>query len=62
MLRLNTLIFNRDKIKPINQKYPKSIMENTNTLDLITGGIALLILIGGMLMMFTTIFTTKKNK
>ena len=37
-------------------------MENTNTLDLITGGIALLILIGGMLMMFTTIFTTKKNK
>ena len=37
-------------------------MENTNTLDLVTGGIALLILIGGMLMMFTTIFTTKKNK
>ncbi len=62
MLRLYNLIFNRDKIKPINQKYPKSIMENTNTLDLITGGIALLILIGGMLMMFTTIFTTKKNK
>ena len=37
-------------------------MENTNTLDLVTGGIAFLILIGGMLMMFTTIFTTKKNK
>ncbi|BAY87050.1 hypothetical protein NIES267_65610 [Calothrix parasitica NIES-267] len=37
-------------------------MENTNILDLLTGGIALLILIGGMLMMFTTIFTTKKNK
>ena len=62
MLRRYNLIFNRDKIKPINQKYPKPIMENTNTLDLITGGIALLILIGGMLMMFTTIFTTKKNK
>jgi len=39
----------------------KLTMENTNTLDLITGGIALLILIGGMLMMFTTIFTTKNK-
>ncbi|AFY58946.1 hypothetical protein Riv7116_6620 [Rivularia sp. PCC 7116] len=34
-------------------------MENTNILDLVTAGIALLILIGGMLMMFTTVFTTK---
>jgi len=34
-------------------------MENTNVLDLVTGGIAILILIGGMLMMYTTIFTTK---
>ncbi len=36
-------------------------MENTNTLDLIAGGIGLLILVGGMLMMFTTIFTTKNR-
>jgi hypothetical protein len=31
-----------------------------STLDLITAGLALTILIGGMLMMFTTIFTTKR--
>jgi len=36
-------------------------MENTNVLDLVTGGIAILILIGGMLMMYTTIFTTKEK-
>ncbi|MDB9341950.1 hypothetical protein PN456_09990 [Nodularia spumigena CS-586/05] len=36
-------------------------MENTNLLDLITGGLAIAILIGGMLMMFTTVFTTKFN-
>jgi len=36
-------------------------MENTNVLDLVTGGIAILILIGGMLMMYTTIFTTKRK-
>jgi hypothetical protein len=35
-------------------------MDNSNTLDLITGGLAILILVGGMLMMFTTIFSTKK--
>ncbi len=34
-------------------------MDN-NTLDLITGGLAIAILVGGMLMMFTTIFSTKK--
>jgi hypothetical protein len=34
-------------------------MENTNTLDLITAGIALFIFLGGMLMMYTTVFTTK---
>jgi hypothetical protein len=34
-------------------------MENTNILDLVTAGIALLIFIGGLLMMYTTIFTTK---
>jgi hypothetical protein len=37
-------------------------MENSNLLDLITGGIAIAILLGGMLMMFTTVFTTKKSK
>lgn len=36
-------------------------MENTQILDLITGGIGLLILVGGILMMFTTIFTTKNR-
>ncbi|BAZ04857.1 hypothetical protein NIES3974_15010 [Calothrix sp. NIES-3974] len=32
---------------------------DTAKLDLITGGIAIAILIGGFLMMFTTVFTTK---
>ncbi|WP_265338672.1 MULTISPECIES: hypothetical protein [unclassified Nodularia (in: cyanobacteria)] len=36
-------------------------MENSNLLDLITGGLAIAILIGGMLMMFTTVFSTKFN-
>lgn len=31
----------------------------TSTLDLITAGVAITILIGGFLMMFTTVFTTK---
>jgi len=35
-------------------------MDNSNTLDLITGGLAVLILLGGMVMMFTTVFTTKR--
>ncbi|AFZ60183.1 hypothetical protein Anacy_4840 [Anabaena cylindrica PCC 7122] len=35
-------------------------MDNSNTLDLVTGGLAIAILVGGMLMMFTTIFSTKK--
>jgi hypothetical protein len=34
----------------------------THSLDLIAGGIAIAILLGGMLMMFTGIFTTKNNK
>jgi hypothetical protein len=34
-------------------------MDN-NTLDMVAGGLAIAILIGGMLMMFTTIFSTKK--
>ncbi len=37
-------------------------MENTNVLDLVAGGLAIAILIGGYLLMFTTILTTKKNK
>jgi len=36
-------------------------MEDTHTLDLIAGGMAIAILIGGYLMMFTTIFTTKNK-
>jgi len=36
-------------------------MDNQNLLDWITGGLALTILIGGFLMMFTTIFTTKNK-
>ena len=36
-------------------------MENTQILDLVTGGIAIAILIGGYLMMFTDIFTRKKK-
>jgi hypothetical protein len=35
-------------------------MENNNLLDLLTGLVAIAILAGGMLMMFTTVFTTKK--
>jgi len=34
-------------------------MDNNQVLDLLTGGIAIAILLGGFLMMFTTIFTTK---
>jgi hypothetical protein len=37
-----------------------SMTIDNNTLDLVTGGLAIAILIGGMLMMFTTIFSTKK--
>lgn len=33
---------------------------DSGTLDLITGGLGILILIGGMVMMFTTVFTTKR--
>lgn len=37
-------------------------MENTQVLDMIAGGVAIVVFIGGMLMMYTTVFTTKKNK
>lgn len=33
---------------------------DSDTLDLVTGGLAIAILVGGMVMMFTTILTTKK--
>lgn len=36
-------------------------MENTQMLDLIAGGLAVVILIGGYLMMFTDILTKKKQ-
>lgn len=34
--------------------------ENTEILNAIAGGLAILIFIGGLLMMFTTVFTTKR--
>jgi hypothetical protein len=34
-------------------------MDNNHILDVVTGGIAIAILLGGLLMMFTTVFTTK---
>lgn len=37
-------------------------MENTASLDLIAGGLAIAIIIGGFLMMFTSVFTTKAKK
>jgi hypothetical protein len=40
---------------------PEIMMENTQTLDLITAGIAIAILIGGYFMMFTDVFTRKKK-
>lgn len=36
-------------------------MENTQLLDLIAAGMAIAILIGGYLMMFTDVFTRKKK-
>jgi hypothetical protein len=36
-------------------------MENTDLLNAIAGGLAIAIFIGGLLMMFTTIWTTKKK-
>jgi hypothetical protein len=43
-------------------KLGKRKMENTQVLDMIAGGLAIVVFIGGMLMMYTTVFTTKKNK
>ncbi|MDP8966837.1 MAG: hypothetical protein M3O33_23190 [Cyanobacteriota bacterium] len=37
------------------------IMENTDLLNGIAGGLAIAIFIGGLLMMFTTVWTTKKK-
>lgn len=34
---------------------------NDNTINLIVGGLAIVIGIGGFLMMFTTVFTTKNK-
>ena len=41
---------------------PLRNMENTQTLDLIVGGLAFAILIGAYLMMHTTVLTTKNKK
>ncbi len=35
-------------------------MENTDWLNLVAAGLAIAIFIGGLLMMFTTVWTTKK--
>ena len=35
-------------------------MENTNVLDLVAVGVAIIVVIGGMLLMYTTVLTTKK--
>jgi hypothetical protein len=37
-------------------------MENTQVLDMVAAGLAIVIVIGGYLMMFTDILTRKKNK
>jgi hypothetical protein len=37
------------------------IMENTELLNGIAGGLAIAIFIGGLLMMFTTVWTSKKK-
>lgn len=37
-------------------------MENTQTLDLIVGALAIAIVIGAYLMMHTTVLTTKNKK
>lgn len=36
-------------------------MESTETSNLILGGVAIAILLGGFLMMFTTIFTNRRG-
>jgi hypothetical protein len=35
-------------------------MDSMDSLNWVMGGLAIAILIGGMLMMFTTVFTTKR--
>jgi len=45
-------------VKLLHSLFKNLNMENTNLLDLVAGGM-IVILIGGMLMMYTTIFTTK---
>ena len=46
---------------PVEQLSEQGKMENTNLLDLIAGGVAIVILIGAGLLMNTTILTTKKK-
>jgi len=36
-------------------------MENTEVLNVVAGGLAIAIFVGGLLMMFTTVWTTKKK-
>jgi hypothetical protein len=37
------------------------VIENTEWLNWVAGGLAIAIFIGGMLMMFTTVWTSKKK-
>ncbi|MBE9211705.1 hypothetical protein IQ247_03065 [Plectonema cf. radiosum LEGE 06105] len=57
---LTPRIINNHQPTTNNQLLTTKKMENTNILDLVTAGLALSILIGGFLMMFTNVFTTKR--
>jgi hypothetical protein len=50
-----------DKMHLLLQSLNLQIMENTDLLNGIAGGLAIAIFIGGLLMMFTTFWTTKKK-
>lgn len=43
-----------------HQRCTRKQMESMDSLNWVMGGLAVAILIGGMLMMFTTVFTTKR--
>jgi hypothetical protein len=53
---------NPDILKLRHTEIKEKLMAvDESTLDIVTGGIAIAILLGGMLMMFTTVFTTKSK-
>jgi len=56
------IVYGVERSAIIDSRLPTpDIMENSQTLDLITAGIAIAILIGGYFMMFTDVFTRKKK-